>query len=54
LKNALFLSATAAIMTDAKSKQYYDSKRAEGKNHKATLISLARKRVRIMFAFHEK
>jgi transposase len=50
LKSALFLSAFAAIRSDERSREYYDKKRAEGKHHNAAIISLARKRAKVMFA----
>lgn len=50
LKSALFLSAFASIRTEGISRDYYDKKRAEGKRHNAAVISLARKRLKVMYA----
>ncbi|GIJ29441.1 hypothetical protein Vqi01_46030 [Micromonospora qiuiae] len=49
LKRALFLAAFAAL-ADPTSRAYYDRKRAEGKEHNAALICLARRRVDVLFA----
>ncbi len=43
LKNAMFLAAVASLR-DPASRAYYDRNRAEGKNHNAALICLARRR----------
>jgi transposase len=50
LKSALFLSAFAAVRTDKYARDYYDTKRSEGKHHNAAVISLARKRLKVMYA----
>jgi hypothetical protein len=50
LKNALFLSAFAALQSDSLSRKYYDRKRAEGKKHNAAIICLARRRLKIIYA----
>lgn len=50
LKNALFLSAFASLRAEGISREYYDKKRAEGKKHNAAVISLARKRLKVMYA----
>jgi transposase len=50
LKNALFLSAFASLRSDPLGREYYDRKRAEGKRHNAAVISLARRRLKIMYA----
>jgi len=50
LKNALFLSAFAALRTDPKAREFYDTKRAAGKKHNTVIIALARKRLKIMYA----
>ncbi|MGA9146242.1 MAG: IS110 family transposase, partial [Candidatus Nanopelagicales bacterium] len=49
LKNALFLSAFAALR-DPASREYYDRKRAEGKKHNAAIICLARRRTDVLYA----
>jgi transposase len=50
LKSALFLSAFAALRSDPIAREYYDKKRAEGKRHNAAIISLARRRLKVMYA----
>ncbi len=49
LKRAMYLSAFAALK-DPASRAYYDRKRAEGKNHRAALICLARRRSNVLYA----
>ncbi len=49
LKRAMYLSAFAALR-DPLSRTYYDRKRAEGKNHRSALISLARRRSNVLYA----
>jgi transposase len=49
LKSALHLSAFASLK-DPTSRAYYDRKRAEGKNHPAALLSLARRRTDVLYA----
>ena len=50
LKNALFLSAFASLRCDPKAREFYDAKRAAGKQHNTTIIALARKRLKIIYA----
>jgi transposase len=47
LKSALYLSAFASLK-DPTSRAYYDRKRAEGKNHPAALLCLARRRTDVI------
>jgi transposase len=49
LKSALYLSAFASLK-DPTSRIYYDRKRAEGKNHPAALLCLARRRTDVLYA----
>jgi transposase len=42
LKNAMFLAAFVATQHDTNAKAYYQRKRAEGKNHNAAVICVAR------------
>ena len=49
LKSALFLSAFASL-ADPTNRTYYDRKRAQGKQHNAALICLARRRVDVIHA----
>jgi hypothetical protein len=39
-----------AALSDPASRAYYDRKRAEGKNHNAALICLARRRCDVLYA----
>lgn len=50
LKNSLFYSAFAAIHCHPELRDYYPKKRAEGKNHNAAIICLARRRCDVIFA----
>jgi hypothetical protein len=50
VKNALYLSAFAAIRWDPKARDYYNTAKTAGKKHNTILISLARKRLKIMYA----
>jgi transposase len=50
LKSALFLSALAALKVDGKAREYYDKKRAEGKTHRAAIVCLAMRRLKVMYA----
>lgn len=50
LKSALFLSAFSSIRVDPLAREYYDKKRAENKKHKAAVVCLARRRLKIMYA----
>ena len=49
LKSALYLSAFASLKHPT-SRAYYDRKRAEGKNHTAALLCLARRRTDVLYA----
>jgi transposase len=49
LKSARYLSAFASLK-DPTSRTYYDRKRAEGKNHPAALLCLARRRTDVLYA----
>jgi transposase len=49
LKSALYLSAFASLRRPP-SRDYYDRKRAEGKNHTAALTCLARRRIDVLHA----
>jgi len=50
LKNTLFMSAFTSLKADPKSRAYYDTKRAAGKKHNTAVLSLARRRIKIMYA----
>jgi len=50
LKNALYLSAFAAMSWDPAARAFYDKKRAAGKRHTTAVIALASKRLKIMYA----
>lgn len=50
LKNAIVQSVQAAIMQEGPERDYYDRKRAEGKNHRQAIRSLARRRVGLIYA----
>ncbi|MGW6063263.1 IS110 family transposase [Streptomyces sp. NPDC055189] len=50
LKRVFYQSAFCAIKHDPASRTYYDRKRAEGKRHHQALISLARRRVNVLYA----
>ncbi|MBQ1121874.1 IS110 family transposase [Streptomyces sp. B15] len=50
LLNAMYLSALASLKSCPASKAYYRRKRAEGKGHKQALLSLARRRVNVLWA----
>jgi transposase len=49
LKRALYLSAFASLREPA-SREYYDRKRAEGKDHRSALVCLARRRTNVLYA----
>ena len=49
MKHALYLSAFASLKVPG-CRAYYDRKRAEGKNHTAALLCLARRRVDVLYA----
>lgn len=50
MKNAMYMAAFVAIRCDPAARAHYDKKRAEGKGHKAAVISVARKRCDIILA----
>lgn len=50
LKNALFLAAFVAAQHDPMARAYYQRKRAEGKDHTAAIICLARRRCDLILA----
>ena len=50
LKNAFVGSAEKAAIIDAKSRAYYEKKRAEGKPYRSAILALARRRVEIIYA----
>jgi transposase len=50
LKNALFLAAFVATQHDPHARAYYARKRAEGKNHNAAVICVARRRCDLILA----
>lgn len=50
LKNALFHSAWVAPCHDPLSKACCDRRRAEGKRHNAAVMSLARRRLNVLFS----
>jgi transposase len=49
LKRAFYLAAFASL-SQPESRAYYDKKRREGKHHVAALVSLARRRIDVLFA----
>lgn len=49
LKRAFYLAAFASL-SQPESRTYYDKKRREGKHHVAALVSLARRRIDVLFA----
>jgi transposase len=49
LKRILYLSAFAALTCDPKARTHYDTKRKQGKNHTTAILSLARKRLKIIY-----
>lgn len=49
LKRAFYLAAFASL-SRPESRAYYDRKRREGKHHVAALVSLARRRIDVLFA----
>ena len=49
LKNAMFIAAFASLR-DPASKTFYDRKRAEGKNHNAAIVCIARRRRDVILA----
>jgi transposase len=50
LKNAMFIAAFVASQHDPVAKAYYERKRAEGKNHNAAVICVARRRCDLIHA----
>jgi transposase len=50
LKNAIVKSAENAILNNPRCRLYYNKKRAEGKKYKSALLSLARQRVKVIYA----
>ena len=53
LKRALYLSAFASLRDQA-SREYYDRKRAEGKDHRSALVCLARRRTNVLYAMLQR
>jgi hypothetical protein len=50
LLNAFYLAAQSAARYCPQSRSYYQRKRAEGKNHKQAVLSLARRRLNVLWA----
>ena len=50
LLRACYLSAQIAIRTDPASRTYYNRKRAEGKTHTQAVLTLARRRLNVLWA----
>lgn len=50
LLNTFYLAAQSAARYCAQSRAYYQRKRAEGKNHKQAVLSLARRRLNVLWA----
>jgi transposase len=50
LLRACYLAAQIAIRTDAASRVYYDRKRSEGKTHTQAVLTLARRRLNVLWA----
>jgi transposase len=50
LLRVFYLAATNSIKTCPESRAYYDRKRAEGKHHRQAVLSLARRRVNVLWA----
>jgi transposase len=50
LLNAFYLAAQSAAPYCPQSRTYYQRKRAEGKNHKQAVLSLARRRLNVLWA----
>lgn len=50
LLNAFYLAAQSAARYCPHSRSYYQRKRAEGKNHKQAVLSLARRRLNVLWA----
>lgn len=54
LKAVLYNTAAVAAMNDGPSKDYYQRKRREGKNHVQAVRALARQRINVVFALLKK
>jgi transposase len=50
LLRVFYLAAYNSIRTSSKSRAYYDRKRAEGKHHTQAILSLARRRLNVLWA----
>lgn len=50
LLRACYLAAQSAKRTDPASRSYYDRKRREGKTHRQAVLSLARRRINVLWA----
>lgn len=50
LLRVFYLSAFASLRSQSASRSYYDRKRKEGKTHQQALLSLARRRVNVLWA----
>jgi len=50
LQRVFYTSALLSIQRSASSRSYYDRKRAEGKRHSQAVLSLARRRVNVLWA----
>jgi len=50
LLRVFYLAANNSIKTCPQSRAYYDRKRAEGKHHRQAILSLARRRVNVLWA----
>ncbi|GKV71211.1 hypothetical protein NCCP2145_05920 [Pseudarthrobacter sp. NCCP-2145] len=50
LLNAFYLAAQSAARYSPQSRTYYQRKRTEGKNHKQAVLSLARRRLNVLWA----
>jgi transposase len=50
LLHVFYLAASNSLKTCPESRRYYDRKRAEGKHHRQSVLSLARRRVNVLWA----
>ena len=50
LKQAFYQAAFASLRSSPECRAYYDRKRAEGKRHSQALITLARRKVNVLWA----
>jgi hypothetical protein len=50
LRYTFCMSALTTLRTEGPSRDYYQRKRREGRNHKQALIALARRRVNVLWA----